>query len=91
MEKPLSNASIFDAYRFPGFVTCKHVKEREGDLTSLVITLTRRQKKRYVARAEKSIAASTTVRRALPAISPAAIAKFIFNTNVAALNVRPAA
>jgi hypothetical protein len=91
MEKPLSNASIFDAYRFPGFVTRKRVKEREGDVTSLVITLTRRQKKRYVARAEKSIAASTIVRRALRAISPAAIAKFISNTNVAALNVRPVA
>ena len=91
MEKPLSNASIFDAYCFPGFVTCKRVKEREGDLTSLVITLTRRQKKRYVARAEKSIAASTIVRRAWRAISPAAIAKFISNTNVGALNARPAA
>ena len=91
MEKPLSNVSIFDAYRFPGFATCKRVKEREDDLTSLVITLTRRQKKRFVARAEKSIATSTIVRRALRAISPAAIAKFISNTNVAALNVRPAA
>ena len=91
MEKPLYNASIFDAYCFPGFETCKRVKEREGDLTSLIIMLTRRQKKRYVARAEKGIAASTIVRRALRAISPAAIAKFISNTNVVALNVRPAA
>ena len=91
MEKPLSNASIFDAYCFPGFVTRKRVKEREDDLTSLVITLTRRQKKRYVARAEKSIAASTIVRRAWRAISLVEIDRFISNMNVAALNVRSAA
>ena len=34
----------FDAYRFPGFVTRKRVKEHESDLRSLVITLSRRQK-----------------------------------------------
>ena len=44
MANPLSVASIFDAYRFQGFITRKRVKEHEGDLTSLVITLSRRQK-----------------------------------------------
>ena len=44
MEKPLSNASIFDVYRFLGFVTRMGVKENESDLTSLVLTLMRRQK-----------------------------------------------
>lgn len=91
MGKKLSNASIFDAYRYPGFITCKRVKEREGDLNSLVITLTRRQKKLSVARAEKSIGASMIVRRAWRAISLVEIGRFISNTNVAALNVRPAA
>ena len=91
MEKSLSHPSIFDAYRFPGFVTRKRVKQHESDLTSLVITLTRREKKRSAARVEKSIAPSTIVRPAWRAISLVAIDRFTSNTNSAALNVRPAA
>ncbi len=91
MEKSLPNTSIFDAYCFPGFVTRKRVKEHESDQTSLVITLTRRQKKRSAVRAEKSITASTIVRPAWRAIFLAAIDRFTSNTNAAALNVRPAA
>ena len=90
MAKPLSVASIFDAYRFQGFITRKRVKEHEGDLTSLVITLSRRQKKRYAVCAERNIGASTTVRLAWREISPVVIERFTLNTNAAALNVRPA-
>lgn len=81
MEKLLSRASIFDGYRFSGFVTRVRVKEHERDPSSLVISLARRQKKRSAAHAEESTGVFTIARTGLPVICPAAIDGSTLNTN----------
>jgi hypothetical protein len=73
MEKSLSRVSLLDGYRFPGFRTRARVKQHDRDPMALVIALTRTQKKRHAADAEKTISVSTTARRGwrgtfLPAI-----------------------
>jgi hypothetical protein len=91
MEKSLSKASLLDGYRIPRFRTRARIKPRDRDPMALVITLARSQKKPFVVGAAKSISASTIVRRAWRAISPAVIGAFISNTSFGVSSARPAA
>jgi hypothetical protein len=64
--------SIYDLYRFPGFVPLPRVRGLFGDPRAVVITLQRRRKKRAVASAARSIIAITTSGRDESATSPVA-------------------
>jgi hypothetical protein len=91
MEKSLCKASLLDGYRMAGFRTRARIEPHDRDPMALVITLARSQKKPCVAGAAKSISASTTARRVLRAISPAAIGASVSNTSYGASIARPAA
>jgi hypothetical protein len=64
MKKSRSRKSLLDGYRVPGFRTHSRIKGRFGDKSALVITLSRRQKKRYAANVERSTGPIMTAARA---------------------------
>lgn len=59
MKKPEVRKSLLDGYRVTGFRTKARVKGRFGDPSALVITLSRRQKKRAVEGVAPSIVGTT--------------------------------
>jgi hypothetical protein len=75
--------SIYDLYRFPGFVPVPRVRGLFGDPLAVVITLQRRRKKRAVASAARSITAITTSGRDGSAISPVATSTSILPSSCA--------
>jgi len=71
--------SLLDGYRFPGFKAHARIKGNFGDPLALVITLSRRQKKRSAAYAERFTGLSTTSDPSRHGISVRAGAEFTSN------------
>ena len=61
-----------DLYRFPGFVPQARIRGVFGDPRAVVITLTRRRKKRFATSVGRRIGVSTTSDRVVSATSPVA-------------------
>jgi len=87
MKKWLRRKSLLDAYRIPDFRTCNRVKGLFGDKTSLVITLSRRQKKPFAVSAQLSITRFTIARRSLRETSVLVDDVCIWNSNIGVLTV----
>ncbi len=60
MKNQANKKALLAAYRVPGFRAQARVDSYDDHLRIFVITLTRRQKKRYAAAAEKDTAVFTT-------------------------------
>jgi hypothetical protein len=86
MRKPRSKKSLLDAYRVPGFSTTSNIKGRFGDPTALVITLTRRQKKRFAVIAMPRAKLSMTVKRSTPETLAVGIAECTSSSKCAEFN-----
>ena len=85
MKKTDELKSLLDEYRVPGFRTMGRVRQDEKDPTAFVLTLIRRQKKRYAVAAEKFIAAFTLDESGVPAILIAGSVAFISTLSCDAL------
>jgi hypothetical protein len=77
MEKHPDKKSLLDAYRVPGFRTRARVGGIDLKAPVFVITLVRRQKKRFAADAANPVAAFTTTAGIGRAILAAAGERFI--------------
>ena len=91
MENRADTQTLLDAYRTPGFQTRARVDSYALEPPAFVITLERRQKKRFAAAAEKPFPASTTGGGAVRAILDAATTKFISISRCAVCAARRAA
>ena len=56
------NETLNELYSFPGFRALTKLKGMFGDSPARIVTLVRRQKKRYAVHAARPLEASTTVR-----------------------------
>jgi hypothetical protein len=79
MKKSVPRKSLLDGYRFAGFRGRSKIKGCFGDSTSLVISLSRRQKKQFVELAQPALKVGMIARRSKPVILAVAIAAFIWN------------
>jgi hypothetical protein len=68
--------ALHDLYRFPGFTSCAVIRGRFGDPMAVVISLERREKKRFAAFAVAPITAITTNDLGMSAISRVATNAF---------------
>jgi hypothetical protein len=82
---------LHDLYRFPGFVPQATIRGVFGDPLAVVITLQRRRKKRFAARADKCLGPTTTSGAGGPGISPVATGVSTSPTPSAECSVRGAA
>jgi hypothetical protein len=78
---------LLDEYRFPGFRPVAKIKGKFGDSNARIISLERRQKKRYVAVAEQFIEAIMTTKHDLFVIYHVVQSGFIWRWTYAALSV----
>ncbi len=85
MKKRTSKKSLFDGYQFPGFRTCSRVKGLFGDRTAIVITLSRRQKKRSAADATPFITRFTIAKPGARETSVPAVGAFTWSSNIVGL------
>jgi hypothetical protein len=81
---------LHDLYRFPGFVPQPKIRGVFGDPLAVVITLRRRQKKRFAALVGKCLGPTTTSGRGVPGISPVATSVSTSLTPCAGSSVRGA-
>lgn len=79
MKKTASKKSLLEGYRFKGFQARSKIKGQFGDSTSLVIQLSRRQKKQFAVFAQPVIRVGMIEKLSRPAISVAVIAEFIWS------------
>jgi hypothetical protein len=91
MENPSNKRTLLAAYRVPGFRTQARVDGYEDHHPAFVITLVRRQKKQYVAVAEKVIAVFMIDAGIAPEISIVVIARSILTLKGAMWTARCAA
>jgi hypothetical protein len=82
---------LHDLYRFPGFVPRARIRGVFGDPLAVVITLQRRRKKRFAARAGMYLGAPTTSGPDRPGTSPVATSVSTLPTPCAESSVRGAA
>jgi len=92
MKNGQSRKSLLDGYRFPGFKAHARIKGCFGDPLALVITLSRRQKKRSAGYAERLTGLSTTSdpgRRAISARAGAECTSNLISAESTARHVWP--
>lgn len=78
-----------DLYSFPGFRAQARIKLHPEHQGAMIVTLRRRQKKRFVA-AERLTVSGMTIDKGLFATLAAAVLLFIWNLTFAASNVQNA-
>ena len=78
-----TNKTLNDLYSFPGFRARSKLKGVLGDSPARIVTLVRRQKKRYVAHAARPRRVSTTARFIGCATWTPAARASIWNLNIA--------
>ena len=75
--------TLNDLYSFPGFRAHSKLKGMFGDSPARIVTLVRRQKKRYAVHAARSLASSMTARPIVCVMSIPGTPGFTRNSNIA--------
>jgi len=90
MQNSTQKKSLLDAYRFKGFKTSSKIKSHLMTLKALVITLVRRQKKRFAALVVRPITSGMTIESRRPVTSLQATTKSILSLKFAEFFARSA-